>query len=171
MCHVGFIDIDYVKLLEACPSFASSVEESRTAVCPGEKLTYNCSILVANQAPHTVWNGFCADGSAINIFHGLPAQESGTCELFSVQATGSDGSCYTSTLTVTASPDLSGTVMQCSNVAVEVGRASIPVVNGEFKNRPVHSTTISNQFQSGLNVYSRVHTDALLSNPHRNQFD
>ena len=31
--------------------------------------------------------------------------------------------------------------------------------------RPVH-TTISNQFQSGLNVYSRVHTDALLSNPH-----
>ena len=105
--------------------------ENQRAVCPGEKLTFNCSIYVVNQTPHTVWSGFCADGSVVNIFHGFPTQESDTCGPFLVDATGSDGDCYTSTLTVTASPELNGTVILCSESTVEVGRATI-VVNGKF---------------------------------------
>ena len=115
-----------VPAVESCPSFTSSVEEGR-AVCPGEELTYNCTIFQTGGTPIAVWSGFCADSSDINIAHGFPAQESGMCGPFSVQATGSDGDCYTSTLTVTASLELSGTVIQCSHGSVEVDRATLLV--------------------------------------------
>ena len=102
------------------------MEEGRT-VCPGEELTYNCTIFDdTNNFPPTTWSGFCA---AIIIAHGIPAQESGICGPFVVNATGSDGDCYTSTLTVTvtASPDLNGRVIRCSHESVEVGRATLLV--------------------------------------------
>ena len=113
-----------VPAVESCPSFTSSVEEGR-AVCPGEELTYTCTIFQIGGTPIAVWSGFCGDSSYINIIHGLPAQESGMCGPFTVQATASDGDCYTSTLTVTASPELNGTVFQCSHESVEVGRATL----------------------------------------------
>ena len=116
-----------VPAVESCPSFTSSVEEGR-AVCPGEELTYTCNIFDDTSAfPIAVWSGLCADSSDISIVHGILAQESGTCGPFTVQATGSDGDCYTSTLTVTASPELNETVIQCSNVAVEVGNTTLLV--------------------------------------------
>ena len=116
-----------VPAVESCSSFTSSVEEGR-AVCPGEELTYTCTILFqTGGTPIAFWSGFCADNSDINIFHGILAQESDMCGPFSVQATGSDGDCYTSTLTVTASLDLSGTVINCSHESVEVGRATLIV--------------------------------------------
>ena len=114
-----------VPAVESCPSFTSSVEEGR-AVCPGEELTYNCTIFDdINTFPASVWSGFCADSSAINIIHGFPAQESGMCGPFLVQATGSDGDCHTSTLTVNVSLELSGTVIRCNNTSVEVGSATL----------------------------------------------
>ena len=116
-----------VPAVESCPSFTSSVEEGR-AVCPGEELTYTCTIFQMGGIPIAVWSGFCADSSdIINIAHGILAQESGMCGPFLVQATGSDGGCHTSTLTVTASPELNGTVIQCSNGSVEVGKATLLV--------------------------------------------
>ena len=116
-----------VPAVEGCPSFTSSVEEGR-AVCPGEELAYTCNIFDdINIVVDVAWSGLCADGSDINIFHGIPAQESGTCGPFAAQATGSDGDCYTSTLTVTASPELNGTVIQCSHGSVEVDRATLLV--------------------------------------------
>ena len=103
------------------------MEEGR-AVCPGEELTYTCTIFDdTNSFPAAVWSGFCADGSDIVIVHGSPAQESGMCGPFSVQTTCSDGNCYTSTLTVTASPELNGTVIQCSHLGVEVGTSTLLV--------------------------------------------
>ena len=113
--------------VEGCPSFTSSVEEGR-AVCPGEELTYTCTIFDnTSTIPVAFWSGFCADNSAINIIHGIPSLESGTCGPFSVQATGSDGDCHTSTLTVNVSLELSGTVIRCSNTSVEVGRTTLIV--------------------------------------------
>ena len=97
-------------------------------VCPGEELTYSCTIYdFTNTNPTAVWSGFCADGSVINIAHGQPAQESGMCGPFSVQATGSNGTCYTSTLTVNASAELNGTVIQCSHESDQVGNARLIV--------------------------------------------
>ena len=115
-----------VPAVESCPSFTSSVEEGR-AVCPGEELTYTCTIFDNTSTfPFAIWSGFCADSSDIVIAHGS-AQESGMCGPFTVQATASDGDCYTSTLTVTASPELNGTVIQCSQESVEVGRTTLLV--------------------------------------------
>ena len=132
-----------------CSSFTSSVEEGR-AICPGEKLTYNCTVFDnVNLVPTAVWSGFCADSSVINIAHGVPVQESGLCGPFSVQAADANGNCYTSTLTVTASPELNGTIIQCSHESFEVGRATLLVVGGEYrtradtltcKHRSIHST-------------------------------
>ena len=113
-----------VPAVESCPSFTSSVEEGR-AVCPGEELTYTCTIFDNTSIfPVAFWSGFCADSSDIVIAHGS-AQESGMCGPFTVQATASDGDCYTSTLTVTASPELNGTAIQYSHGSVEVGRATL----------------------------------------------
>ena len=100
------------------------MEEGR-AVCPGENLTYTCAILDYSAYPVVVWSGFCANSSDIVIAHGVPAQDSFKCELFSVQATGIVSNCNTSTLTVTASPELNGTVIRCSNQGAEVGRAEL----------------------------------------------
>ena len=119
-------DLYLLHTAAACPSFTSSVEEGR-AVCPGGELTYNCTIFQTAGTLVSVWSGFCADSSDINIVHGIPAQESGMCGPFSVQTTGSDGDCHTSTLTVNASAELNGTVIQCSGVSGEVGRATLLV--------------------------------------------
>ena len=103
------------------------MEEGR-AVCPGEELTYTCTIFDDTSTfPIVAWSGFCADSSVIAIAYGVSSQESGTCGPFSVQATGSDDNCHTSTLTVTASPELNGTVIRCSHESVEVGRATLLV--------------------------------------------
>ena len=118
-----------VPAVGSCPSFTSSVEEGR-AVCPGEELTYNCTVFDTVIPTIATWTGFCSDNSSIFIAHGVSTLESDMCGPFSVQATGNSISdCYTSTLTVsvTASPELSGTVIQCSHESVEVGRATLLV--------------------------------------------
>ena len=118
--------------VSTCPSFTSSVEEGR-AVCPGEEHTYNCTIFDDTSFfPTAVWSGFCADGFVINVAH-KSTQDSGTCGPFTVQATASDGDCYTSTLTVTVSPELNGRVIQCSHLGVEVGRTTLLVADGELE--------------------------------------
>ena len=104
----------------SCPSFTSSVEEGR-AVCPGEELTYTCTIFDDTSLyATTIWNAsrigsnYCPDyGNLMVLTHGLSSEELYRCGPFTAQATGSDGDCYTSTLTVTASPELNGTVIQC----------------------------------------------------------
>ena len=82
------------------------MEEGR-AVCPGEEITYNCSIFddTNEKYQQTVWSGL---NCSLHVLHGL--LELDTCGSFSAQATGSDGDC-----TVTASPELNGTLIQCLN--------------------------------------------------------
>ena len=121
-----------VHVASTCPSFTSSVEEGR-AVCPGEELTYNCTIFDNTTNSHTaVWSGFCDNNTELHIVHAASSQLSDTCGPFTVNATGSDGDCHTSTLTVTASTELSGRVIRCSHESVEVGRATLLVANCEF---------------------------------------
>ena len=107
----------------SCPSFTSSVEEGR-AVCPGEELTYTCTIFddTSEKYQQTEWSGL---NCSLHIIHGL--MEPRMCGPFSVNATGSDGDCHTSTLTVNVSPELNGTVIQCLNQRIDtiVGSATL----------------------------------------------
>ena len=100
-----------------CPSFTSSVEEWR-AVCPGEELTYTCAIFDDTGFSSTVWRmtPHPCDGGVVLLFHGTPVGGPPIeCGEFSAQLIASDGDCYTSTLTVTASPELNGTVVTCDS--------------------------------------------------------
>ena len=115
--------------MEGCPSFTSSVEEGR-AVCPGEELTYTCKIFDDTRLSVTVWRITplpCA-GNTVLLIHsklgnGDPPIE---CGPFSAQLTANDSNCYTSTLTVTASPELNGTVVRCDdNPGNTAGSATI----------------------------------------------
>ena len=91
------------------------MEEGR-AVCPGEELTYTCTI-DGTGSSITVWSMTpqpCA-GSAVVLVHSTLGGPPIECGQFSAQLTASDGDCYTSTLTVTASPELNGTVVRCED--------------------------------------------------------
>ena len=109
------------------------MEEGR-AVCPGDKLTYTCTIFdVSSSFPIATWSGFCADNTSLNVVHGVPVQETDMCGPFSVLATASNTTCHTSTLTVTA-PDMDGMVIRCRHNGVEVGTATILLVaDGELE--------------------------------------
>ena len=139
------------------------MEEGRV-VCPGEELTYNCTIFQKSGTPVAVWSGFCADSSDINIIHGgQPAQESDTCGPFTVNATGSDGNCHTSTLTVTASPELNGTVIQCSYLGDEVGNTTLLVAGIAFVSYNRCSNTISADLPGSPIPTQNHSTDTLTS--------
>ena len=104
-----------VPAVESCPSFTSSVEEGR-AVCPGEELTYNCTINGTGSSV-TVWSMTpqqCG-GGVVALFHNTFGDPPNECGNFSAQLTAKDSNCYTSTLTVTASPELIGTVVTCED--------------------------------------------------------
>ena len=89
------------------------MEEGR-AVCPGEELTYTCTIDDTSSIL-TVWRVPCA-GGVVALLHSTLGDQRIECGQFSAQLTASDGDCYTSTLTVTASPELNGTVVRCEDV-------------------------------------------------------
>ena len=120
-------------VVAACPSFTSSMEEGR-AVCPVEELTYTCTFANGGSVVQiTSWNiSHCS--SIINTVH--VATNYGkveTCGPFSVQVNNaSDGDCYTSTLTVTALPELNGTVIQCVGGEIS-GRFTILVLGKNFR--------------------------------------
>ena len=93
-------------------------------VCPGEKLTYTCSI---DGTDATLWNitprPHQCEEDVIALARGTQ-----TCGPFSAQITSTTDSCSTSTLTVTYSPELNGTVITCEDNAGSVaGNATIPV--------------------------------------------
>ena len=110
------IDLSHNAATEAsttCPDppFTSSVEQGK-AVCPGDELTFNCSLL---DGVGLIWIGStfnCPEESNFILITGsIKASE---CGPFNAQkSTGSSSDCYTSTLSVTASHELNGTVVQC----------------------------------------------------------
>ena len=68
-----------------------------------------------NSFPQTAWNGLNCSENADAILIVYPLMQSGMCGPFSANSTGSNGTCYTSTLTVTASAELNGSVVNCFN--------------------------------------------------------
>ena len=103
----------------ALPGF---VERYGRVIIAQQELQYICSVYSNTSSTLVIWKvDFCED-----IVSSADTLE---CEGFSAQATGSIiGGCYTSTLTVTASPKLNGTVVRCiTNDGSEVGRAAINI--------------------------------------------
>ena len=99
------------------------MEEGR-AVCPGEELTYTCSI----DGFATLWRMTPepCEGGAVALLHSTLGDPPIECGPFSAQLTANDSNCYTSTLTVTASPELNGTVVRCEETSGNVaGSATI----------------------------------------------
>ena len=97
--------------------------EKGRAVCPGEELTYNCTMFDDLRTYQTVWLLYLSPSSQDLCSHGLvsvvhdESQASSApskCGPFTAQDTGTSGYCHNSTLTVTASPGLNGTVVSCS---------------------------------------------------------
>ena len=112
--------------IQTVAAFTSSVEEGR-AVCPGEEFTYTCTI-DGTGSSLTAWRMTpqpCA-GGAVALVHSTLGDPPIECGPFSAQLTASDGDCYTSTLTVTASLELNGTVVTCEDALGNVaGSATI----------------------------------------------
>ena len=119
----------------SCPSFTSYVEEGR-AVCPGEELTYNCTI-DGTGSSITVWRMTpqpCA-GGGVALAHNTLGDPPIECGPFSAQLTASDGDCYTSTLTVTASPELNGTVVTCEDSSGNVAGSATMLLSKSTPSR------------------------------------
>ena len=106
----------FVAAAQECNTLISSTDG--LAVSNGTQLTFNCTVHDDSKAPITHWmlpsvDG-CMDG-LITLSHKQTAQKSFVCGPFSAASTTSEGSCYTSILTVNASAELAGKVVECQN--------------------------------------------------------
>ena len=137
-----------VPAVEGCPSFTSSVEEGR-AVCPGEELTYTCTMTGSSATVWKITPQPC-DGlvSFFIMYHNTDTFKRGP---FSARLSASDGDCYTSTVTVTASLELNGTVIACSdnpgnvtgNAVIQLGRCACVVA--QARTRALHVFTTAKE--------------------------
>ena len=110
--------------------FISPVEEGR-AVCPGEELIYTFNIFDNTSLdPTLVCSVLYSNGSSDKLTLPFYNLEELVKNQFLLQANGSDDDddFYNFTLTVNASLELNGTVINCSQNSFEVGRATLLVV-------------------------------------------
>ena len=92
-------------------------ETTNGCVCPGDILTYNCT-LHGSQGGFTVWTGTAFDCSRyeiILIHHSLFTRAFGVCNNGGIVAQGIavEGNNYTSQLHVNVTADLSGKTVEC----------------------------------------------------------
>ena len=100
----------------------SSVEEQGSRVsCPGEKVTFTCTVLRGTTL-QWISDAFSSAPQAFSLFHIDSAREPRTYGEFTARLTesvpdpGEPGfGDLTSSLTFTATPELNRTVIQCSN--------------------------------------------------------
>ncbi len=92
------------------PSF--SPEEA--VVCPGDQITFNCTVVDSLGTQTTIWNVNTTLGNELCVLiHAINIGEScttGTGDGLIVEV---DGDCYSSTLHLTVTQDLDNAVVQC----------------------------------------------------------
>ena len=113
-----------------CSAFQSNTPHG--IVFPGLQLQYICTTYYTGDVyAVTEWDiaPVSLPKEVAVLVHGVPEQESVKMGPFSILATGSDGDCYNSSLTVTASPELNGTVISCKqgNTEQSVGTSIINI--------------------------------------------
>ena len=107
-----------------CPQFSLSYPPNGTYSCPGSNITYTC--VLSSSAPLaviTVWTGtaFQCPTNQISLTqksNGVSSPTtSGPCGSLSAVTTNisTDGTCYTSVLTIPAVQALNGTTVMCSD--------------------------------------------------------
>ena len=119
------------------------VPDNATCACPGEVLTYSCSVIGAG---NTVWNGTAFNcGSSgtqneISLRHtqfDRPGGATGSCnnDAIKAQSIGVVNNCYTSNLTVRISTTLNNTSIQCTHDSSEgqlsIGSSVVLVMTGK----------------------------------------
>ena len=103
------------------------MEEGR-AVCPGEGLTYNCTIFDnASLVPSTFWSA-----NGLDLKADRAQQKTDTCGPFTVQFAEEYGDCYIFTLIVNASLEVNGTVIQCRHNGTSVGTTTVLVTGTSY---------------------------------------
>ena len=107
--------------------------------CPGEVLTFICSI---NGGGNTLWTGtaFSCNSNEILLRHtqfSLQGGTSGSCNNGAISgwSIGVTDRCYSSELNVTVSPDLNGRTILCNHDGTSqrsIGASTLNVVTGKF---------------------------------------
>ena len=102
----------------ASPSFSPVMPIN---VCPGETANFICTVIDNMTTGNTFWTGtaFGCDQNRILLVNAdFEGGTTGVCNNGTVvaQSVGVDDNCYTSNLSVTLSPQLDGTTVECRSV-------------------------------------------------------
>ncbi len=113
-------DICKFLVLQATTGLVLPVERTTALGCipEGNTVSYECTVTDDDGFRSTIWRGFnCPSrSSGIILVHILfqPNGESGTCGDLSATSVGVSGNDYTSRLTLTATAELNGTIIECT---------------------------------------------------------
>ena len=126
----GIVVTAYIAQSSTCPFFE---ERNGKAIVKNQPLVYVCSIKSSSSVPAIIWNGSsfadCPGERIIQIGPGSSLDE--YCGSFSANAS-TIGDCYTSVLSLTALPELNGTVVQCTDNDERVKVGSATIIIGMF---------------------------------------
>ena len=126
----GFVITAYAQSTQ-CRYFE---ERNGKAIIDNQPLVYVCSIKSSSSVPTIIWNGSsfadCPDERRIIQIGPGPSLDE-YCGSFSANAS-TIGDCYTSVLSFTASPELNGTVIQCTDNDERVKVGSATIIIGMF---------------------------------------
>ena len=108
----------------ACPSFNINYPPMRTLLCPGDIITYTCTLSSSSPTIYTQWtgSGFHCPATASSPANILTlSQQTGaslitvpsSCGNLSAVMTNISGTCYTSVLTIPTPQYFNGTTVTC----------------------------------------------------------
>ena len=113
----------------ACKLFVRTFPPLGTSLCPGDSLTYMCTVSDTSSTVTTVWTGTAFQQCGIVSQHiagqigltqrtpaGLNPMTPGVCGNLTAVTTNVSVSCYTSVLTVTSPQYVNGTTIACLGV-------------------------------------------------------
>ena len=123
--YASVTDLDkHVSLLKAaCPFFNITYPPMRTLLCPGDNITYTCTLSSNSAVLTTLWtgSGFQCSRTPVNSI-ALPQSSSASlntvpvsCGNLSAVMTNINGTCYTSVLTIPTPLYFNGTTVTCKD--------------------------------------------------------
>ena len=125
----------------ACPSFNITYHPMRTLLCPGDIITYTCTLNSNSPTTiYTLWtgSGFQCQATAYSPANTLTLSQQtgaplnavpGSCGNLSAVMTNISGTCYTSVLTIPTPQYFNGTTVTCSdgNFGVLIGNDALNI--------------------------------------------
>ncbi|KAL5494339.1 hypothetical protein EMCRGX_G015652 [Ephydatia muelleri] len=148
-----FLLILYSTANAACPSFNFNYPPMRTLLCPGDNITYTCTLSSNSAVLTTLWtgSGFQCSRTPVNSI-ALPQSSSaslntvpGSCGNLSAVMTNISGTCYTSVLTIPTPQYFNGTTVTCKdgNFGTLIGSDTLNIQLAYHPNVPTITSLIS----------------------------